>query len=378
MATLSTLVVRIKGNTAQLNKAIKSAQTRLDRFKRSAQNAFGALRRAALGAAVIGGAAIVGFAAASIKKFAQVGDEIQKMALRTGFSTEALSELKFAAEQAGTDLDTLEKGVKRMASVIFDANNGLTESVRAFTALGLSVEQFNGLSPEEQFFLFANALAQVEDASLKAAIAQDIFGRAGTQLLPLFAQGTEGMEALREKARELGIVFSQEDANAAAEFTDTMNELNKAIQGIQFSIGRVAVPWLTKFVNALTWTVLNAQKLDAWLITFTRTWLFNWDAMGKGLNRAINWMIQQINRLISAWNRLEFSFGGIDTPFGSIGGFSVGTPDIPLIPSIAQQPGNTSSTSTTNNVNFNGPVFGADDFDEKVNQAVLAFQRQGL
>ena len=99
MATLSSLVVRITGNTVALNKSIQKAQTRLTKFRSAAQKAFGALRRAALGAAVIGGTAIVGFAIAAVKSFAETGDEIDKMAKRTGFSTEALSELGFAAEQ---------------------------------------------------------------------------------------------------------------------------------------------------------------------------------------------------------------------------------------------------------------------------------------
>ena len=55
----------------------------------------------------------------------------------------------------------------------------------AFDALGLSAEQFKGLSPEQQFQLVANALGGVEDASTRAALAQDVFGKAGTSLTPV-------------------------------------------------------------------------------------------------------------------------------------------------------------------------------------------------
>ena len=115
MATLSSLVVRITGNTVALNKSIQQAQTRLTKFRSAAQKAFGALRRAALGAAVIAGSAILGFGISSIKTFAETGDAIQKMALRTGFSTEALSELGFAAEQSGASLrDRGKAAIKRL------------------------------------------------------------------------------------------------------------------------------------------------------------------------------------------------------------------------------------------------------------------------
>ena len=58
------------------------------------------------------------------------------MAKRTGFSTEALSELRFAAEQSGADLGTLEKGVKRMQSTLLDAELGLSTAVDALETAG--------------------------------------------------------------------------------------------------------------------------------------------------------------------------------------------------------------------------------------------------
>ena len=72
------------------------------------------------------------------------------------------------------------------------------------------------------------------------------------RLLPLFTEGAEGMAALREEARRLGIVMSTEDAAAAAEFTDSMNTLKKALTGIQFAIGSAVIPELTLYLDALT------------------------------------------------------------------------------------------------------------------------------
>ena len=160
MATLANLVVRISGNTASLNKSIDKAQTRMDRFKKGSTKAFAAVRKAALGLAIGGAVAIAGFAIASIKNFADLGDELDKMSKRTGVSVEALSELKFAAEQSGADLNAIEKSLKKMATALFDANLGLQTQLDTFDALGLSVEDFQGLSPEAQFLLFAEALAK--------------------------------------------------------------------------------------------------------------------------------------------------------------------------------------------------------------------------
>ena len=121
----------------------------------------------------------------------------------------------------------------------------------ALAALGLSVEQLQGLNPEEQFFMLANALAKVENASERAALAQRIFGRSGTELLPLFAKGAAGMEALRQQARDLGIVMSGEAAAGAADFKDAQNELKAAISGVALQFAGKLVPRLTDFIRLI-------------------------------------------------------------------------------------------------------------------------------
>lgn len=183
----------------------------------------------AVGAA---GAAAAGSVALSIKSFAQAGDEIQKMALRTGLTTESLSELKFALEQSGSNIEGFEKGIRRMSSFIQDGRDGLTETTRALDTLGLSVAQFEGASPEAAFEMLSGALAGVEDDLAQAALAQDIFGRSGTALLPLLAQGADGIEALKQEAQELGIVFDQDAANSAARLVDAQNTLSQSIRGV--------------------------------------------------------------------------------------------------------------------------------------------------
>ena len=249
MATLANLVVRITGNSAQLNKAVDKAQTKLGKFGKGAGKVFRSLGSAAKKGAIGAGAAIAGLAIAGIKAFVSLGDQLDKMSKRTGFSVEALGELKFAAEQSGASLETIEKAAKRMSSTVFDAGLGLKSTTDSLDAWAISVSDLQNLSPEQQFQLFANALADVDDASTRAALAQDIFGRSGTELLPLFTQGEQGMAALREQAEQLGVVMSGDAATAAADFADAQNELKSALQGVFLDIGSKIVPALTKFIR---------------------------------------------------------------------------------------------------------------------------------
>ena len=251
MATLANLVVRISGNTAQLGKAITKAEGRLAKFKTKATKGLKAVGTAAKGLAAGGALAIAGFAAGAVTNFLNVGEELDKMAKRTGFSVEALGELKFAAEQSGSSIESIEKATKKMAAVITDADQGLLGATDSLAALGLTAEDLKNLSPEEQFQTLANALGGVTNASEKAALAQKVFGKAGTELLPLFAEGEAGMAALRAQAQSLGIVMSTEAAAGAATFNDSVNELKSAALGVFREFASKLLPKLAEFARFL-------------------------------------------------------------------------------------------------------------------------------
>lgn len=210
--------------------------------------------------------AIAGAALAPItlltKQFAKLGDEIGKAAKRTGLTTEALSRLKFAAEQSGSNLTELEAGLKRQARFLLDSERGLAANVDALQRLNIELEELQALSPEEQFKLIGGRLGAMTDATKKAALAQVIFGRAGTKLIPLFNEGADAIDALGKEAEELGIVMSRETAAAAEEMTDGFNRVKQSVAGLAIAVGKV----LAGDVKQMTARMVS-------LIKQTRKWL---------------------------------------------------------------------------------------------------------
>ena len=202
----------------------------------------------AVGAA---GGAVVGALGLAIKSFAQTGDEIQKMSLRTALSTVVLSEYKFALEQSGSSVEGFEKSIRRMSSFIQDGRDGLTTTTDALDTLGVSVKDLEGLGVEDAFVFLSSALADVEDDITQAALAQDLFGRSGTALLPMLAQGADGIAALREEARELGIVFTQDMADGAARVIDAQNTMRKSTLGLQMAFAQHLAPALSKTLEVM-------------------------------------------------------------------------------------------------------------------------------
>lgn len=238
----------------RLRKGLESARKRLTAFGRFA---------AGIGAKMFaGGAAVVGTLTAAVFKFAKIGDQLDKMSARTGFSTEALSELGFAAEQSGSGIEDLEAGIKGMQRQILNAERGLSTAVDTLDDLGLKFEDLDGLSPDKQFELIAQRISEVEDPSKKAALAMSIFGKAGQKLIPLLSGGAAGIGKLRDEAKELGLSITGEQAKAAAEFTDAWNRIKTVFKATVVIVGGTLAPALTSLSG---FVVGGASALRDWI-----------------------------------------------------------------------------------------------------------------
>lgn len=242
------------GTTSKIAAGLNRAKRRL--------KAFGAgVTRIGMGMAKVGMMAMAPLLAGA-KAFSSMGDQVAKMAKRTGFSVQALSELTYVASQSGTEIGALENGLRRMQRSIYDAERGLSTAVDGFADLGLTVKDFQGLKPEDQFKLMADRIGGIQDPTRKAAIAMTLLGRSGTALLPMMADGAAGIDKLMKKARKLGLTMSREDAVAAERFTDAMDSLWKVMKMGMFNVGAALEPVLTQIATTLTEV---AMKISKWM-----------------------------------------------------------------------------------------------------------------
>lgn len=226
-----------------------------------------------------------------VKKYMETGDWIDKMSKRTGFSATALSELAYAADITGANLDLLEKGVRRMSRTVVEAGEGLESYLRAFRIIGLELKDLQGLNPEEQFMKIGKAIGNLSDETEKAAVAQMIFGRAGTMLIPLFKEGEEGIEKLRKEAHRLGIVFDTKAAKEAADFKDSLTALKGAFNGLGKAIVKDIVPKLTHMANHFTDVFVNVRG--------------NTKTFAEGILGFFKIIVQGIGGLMMAWTGLK-------------------------------------------------------------------------
>ena len=240
--------VELFADDSKLVRGLNQAQLKLKRFGTDIARI--GMQVAAAGAAVTGGLVAAGM------QFAAMGDQMAKMSKRTGLSVEAVSQLAYAARLSGTSIESLETGVKRMQRTIDDAGRGLTTAQYALDAVGESAASLEGLSPEEQFTRLADALNAIDDPSKKAAIALQLFGRAGTELLPML----DDMRALRAEADRLGLTMSGKDAKAAEVLNDAMDRLRAVLAKLAFDVGAALGDTLTDIADKISTVIVAVSE----------------------------------------------------------------------------------------------------------------------
>ena len=121
----------------QTKSALASVKGNLEGLSVAASKVNGVL--AGLGAALSLGALVTAGKAAI-----DTADDLSKLSQKAGISVESLSLLKPVAEQAGSSLQGLAKGLQKLATSMYDAAGGLREPKEAFDQLGVAFRDSTG------------------------------------------------------------------------------------------------------------------------------------------------------------------------------------------------------------------------------------------
>jgi len=199
------------------------------------------------------GTTITAAMGAAVYSFTKAGAAINDMSKKTGMSTETLSALKFAADSTGSSIEGLEIAVKLMSKGIGEGMlTGKGQFVDAMKAIGLSMDDLIGKNPDQQFMLIARALSNVHNPAMQADMALKIFGRSGTDMLPMLADGADGLDKLMQKAKDLGVVFSKDGAESAETLSRALASVKASVQGLANEIGSTLAPVITDAVANIT------------------------------------------------------------------------------------------------------------------------------
>ena len=210
----------------------------------------------AIGAALTAAtAAAVGTAKAFVSAANDVsdyGDEVDKMSQKLGFSTDSYQKFDYVLKISGTEMSSMTTGIKTLTNKLDDAKNGSEDAQAMFAALGLSMEELSSMSREDIFDATIRGFQGMEDSTERAALANDLFGKSGQNLTPLFNMTSEEMDGLMQKTEDLGMVMSEDAVKDAAAYKDAMTTLDGTLTGLKNSLMSSFMPGLTQVIEGLS------------------------------------------------------------------------------------------------------------------------------
>lgn len=256
-SVIGALRVNLGIDSAQFQNGLKNAQSGLQKF--------GSMAKKGLAAVGVAAAAAAGGMAMAVKGTINAADEMSKAAQKIGIPIEELSRLKYAADLSGVSFGGLQTSVGRLSRNMSDAAQGIGEGARAFEALGINVKNSDGSLKASSDVMreIADRFATMPDGAEKTALAMQLMGRSGADMIPMLNGGSEALGKLMSEADQFGQVFTQEMGSQAEAFNDNISRLQGAFGNLAAKLATALLPHLEKFTN---WLIENAPAITAFVV----------------------------------------------------------------------------------------------------------------
>ncbi len=216
--------------------------------------------------------------------------ESSKNAKMIGISREAYDELGFAAKESGVHVETLQTGLRYLNIASARAGQGGRELGKAFRALGVSPA---GKPVDKLLMDIAAGYERLGKSDPRRVLfAREMFGRGGIEMLRLLDKGKEGLAEMREEAHKLGLVFTDEDVEAATDFKKATLTLHSTLESLKRAIAIPLMRELAKGKRELTeWLKANREIIRERVIQFVKILVQTFQAFLSVLNGAIEALV---------------------------------------------------------------------------------------
>lgn len=226
-------------------KTVSALQDRLGNFG-GAINGFnervGAMAnglRSLVGPLVGIGAAVLGAKSAmdSFKSAIDLGGRLEDLSKRTNMAAGDLAILERTFRLNGVSADALGPAMDRLNRFIEAAGSGASSQTATLQRLGITYQQLATLTPLGQMQLFAERIGAIGDPALRTAMAVDVFGKAGGQLVPIFRDFGSATEQAKAQLGSLPDILNQTSANIDS-MGDALDAMSTKFD--EFTLGVIA------------------------------------------------------------------------------------------------------------------------------------------
>ena len=237
------IVVKILMDLKTLNTSLDSTAKRINTWSTTNIGGFLEFGKAIAGVTIRLGAMAAPFIGVGLgvfklaKSTADAEEQLGKMSKRLGISVEEFSKLKTVAYFADISVDELGMRLGQLSRHIVDASNGVGESSTLFKKMGIDVEDSAGniRNMSEILSNIADKFKGYDDGAAKAALANELFGRGGNELIPM-------LNSLNESLAKTSSTMTKENVKSAFEFNDNLKKMALNVTNLKQKIGNELIP----------------------------------------------------------------------------------------------------------------------------------------
>ena len=203
--------------------------------------------------------------AASLAKGAvKAGDDIATASAKFDLSAKEIQRWQYIALQTDVPAEQLFKSAVKIRDAFGEQTTGkISNATKALDELGININNFRG--NEDAFKATLIALSQIEDSTLQAYYANELFGeKVATDIIPLLKGGAKAIEEYSKEFEAVGYL-SDENVKKLAELDNALNKATAEFEQAKIQLGIALIPVLKIFAEILTKNVVPAiQELAKW------------------------------------------------------------------------------------------------------------------
>lgn len=220
------------------------------------------------------------FVALAVEKIAELEDhfgnlaeQIARTSAMTGLTTEAVQEFNFAVTMSGGNAESASTTLERLEKNMAEAGNKTSQAALAFKAMDISATNADGsLRPINAVLAdIANYFNKTADGAAKTALAMQIMGRGGAQLIPVLNKGSEGLDDFNQKLEETNSKMSGEQLDAYTRLDESIKVLSAAWSGFSLAVADFFRPAAEAIVTWLTEIIEKATEAAKWVDQVTHS-----------------------------------------------------------------------------------------------------------
>ena len=188
-------------------------------------------------------------------------DDINTLAKQTGFTTDEIQKMKYAADLVDVSFEDIAGAMKKFKGKIDPTNESLAK-------LGVETQNADGSlrNANDVFFDAVKALGTIQNETERDQVAMDLFGKSADSLAGIIDDGGKAFEEYGKQAEEMGLILDGDTLDSLNATNDTIDELKANIGGtmaqIGASVGTILAPVLEKIAGAISKVTEKLRNLS--------------------------------------------------------------------------------------------------------------------